>query len=138
MIPVVVSLGQSNNPVKRKLEAEVAARVTADPRFELVVAPNLYDLKAEGEGVSKLMAFNGDMIILTWMYSRAAHWMLNRAGVAGQEGQSLLTYGEDEDQEEMDSEEDEKPRVIDELTLPHRRIYCIDLRARNMFLAPNP
>ena len=128
-IAVIISEGQSNNPVKRKLETDIAARVAADPRFELVVAPNLYDLKAEGEGVSKLKAFDGDMIILTWMYSRAAHWMLNRAGIAGQEGQSLLTYGDDEDQEEPNSEEDEKPRVIDELALPQRRIYCIDLRA---------
>lgn len=128
-IAVVISEGQSNNPAKRKLEADVAVQIAADPRFDVVVAPNLYDLKADGEGMSTLQTFAGDMIVLSWMYSRAAHWMLNRVGIAGQEGISELTYGEDDEDDESAEEEEEKPRVIDELELPKRRIYCVDLRA---------
>ncbi|MDG2385005.1 MAG: ferredoxin family protein [Pirellulaceae bacterium] len=130
-IAVALSLGQSNNPVKRKLEEDIVSQLSTDARFDLVVIPNLYDLKPKGKGVAALKTVEGDLIVLTWMYSRAAHWLLNRQGIAGQEGISELTYGDDDEEEETEkaTDEEDKPRVIDEMPLPTRRLYCLDLRA---------
>ncbi|MCP4189464.1 MAG: ferredoxin family protein [Planctomycetaceae bacterium] len=131
-IPVALSLGQSNNPVKRELEKDIVSQLANDARFDVIVISNLYDLKPKGEGVTALKEIKGDLILLTWLYSRAAHWLLNRHGIAGQEGTSELTYGDDNDNEEEDepvTNEEDKPRVIDEMPLPSRQIYCLDMRA---------
>ncbi len=78
-----------------------------------------------------LQGIEGDMIVLSWMYPRAARWTLTRNKIQGQEGVTLLV-------EEIDSDEDEEqeteqnsepmPRVIDSLNIPSRKIYCLDLR----------
>ncbi len=47
MIPVVVSLGQSNNPVKRELEEAGVSELGNLAAFEVVVSPNLYDLPSK-------------------------------------------------------------------------------------------
>jgi NAD-dependent dihydropyrimidine dehydrogenase PreA subunit len=87
-----------------------------------------------------LQGIPGDMIVLSWMFERAARWTLDRHGVRGQIGQTLLVDPSQEDEEdehaedEGDSESSESPdqagktRVADERFAPSRRIYCLDLR----------
>lgn len=133
-IAVVVSQGQSANPAKRKLEEDLVAGLLFEPGIDVVVVPHLYDLKPDGTGTLALQGIAGNMIVLSWLYERAARWTLDRFGVRGLEGISLIKSSdddEDEDSEEEDAEPNDKTRVIDTRPVPQRRIYCIDLRVHN-------
>ncbi len=132
-ITVVISQGQSANPVKRKLEEDLVAGLLFERGIEVTVIPHLYDLAPEGTGMLCLQSVPGDMIVLSWLYPRAAHWTLDRNGIRGRVGKTLLESEaeEDEDEDDAHDEEAEKPRVVDDRAAPNRTIYCIDLRARN-------
>ena len=134
-ITVVVSQGQSANPVKRRLEEELVAALIGERNLELTVVPHLYDLNPEHTGLLCLQGISGDMIVLSWLFSRAAHWTLDRNDIRGNIGTTLLDYESDEDDEESPSKDQavdgDKPRVHDSRPLPQRKIYCIDLRVKN-------
>lgn len=136
-ITVVVSQGQSANPAKRTLEEDLVAALLFEPQVEVTVVPHLYDLDPEGSGMLCLQGIAGDMIVLSWLYPRAAHWTLDRHGIKGQVGQTLLESDE-EDDEEYDDEEaaagedesaDDEPQPVGGRDLPNRKIYCLDLRS---------
>jgi hypothetical protein len=134
-ISVVVSQGQSQHPAKRSLEEDIVTALLMEPGIEVTVIPNLYDLTPDGTGVLALQGISGDMIVLSWLYERAARWILDRNRVHGQLGESLIKRA-DEDEEDDDQEggestaeaDDDKQRVIDRRTIPNRKIYCMDLR----------
>ena len=129
-LTVVVSQGQSANPVKRKLEEDLVAALLFERGLEVTVIPHLYDMAPDGTGMLCLQSIAGDMVVLSWLYPRAAHWTLDRHGIRGRVGTVLLeSEAEDEDQEEEAG--DDKPRVADNLPAPNRTVYCLDLRARN-------
>lgn len=134
-ITVVLSQGQSQNPAKRQLEEDVVGALLGEAGIDLIVIPHLYDLKADGTGMLALQGVGGHLIVLSWLFERAARWTLDRWGIRGQIGLSLLKSAEDEaDEDEEDAEEpvaDGKPRVIDNRPPPPRRIYCLDLRIAN-------
>lgn len=131
-LTVVVSQSRSQNPKKRALEEAIVGELLGRPGVDVTVVPHLYDLKADGTGMLCLSGIGGDVVFCSWLYPRAARWVLDRNGIRGREGTSLLkSLGEsDEDEEEELAEaDDDKPRVIDRLNLPPRRIYCLDMRA---------
>src|SRR3569833_2917193 len=124
----VISQGQSANPVKRKLEEDLVGALLFERGLEVTVIPHLYDLKADGTGMLCLQGITGDMIVLSWLYPRAAFWTLDRNGIRGRMGASLLVREGDEedtdaDDRDTDGESDEtangKPRVIDTRPLPN-------------------
>ncbi len=127
-LTVVVSQSRSQNPKKRTLEEQLVAELLGRPGVDVTVVPHLYELKADGTGMLCLTGIGGDLVVCSWLYPRAARWVLDRNGIRGREGVSLLkSLGEnDEDDDEAD---EDKLRVIDRLDLPARRIYCLDLRA---------
>lgn len=136
-ITVVLSQGQSASPIKRKLEEDLVAELLGVRGVEVVVVPHLYDLKNDGTAMLCLQSMAGDAIVLSWLFPRAAFWTLDRRGIRGQLGTTLLTSEEadtDADDEEADGEEkaaaDEKARVADSRPISNRRIFCIDLRSR--------
>ena len=124
-LTVVISQGQSRNPQKRSLEQNVAEAAAELDDVSVVVVPHLYDLAAPGDSLVSLRQVPGDLVIISWVYERAAHWIMDRGGVRGQVGEVLLVR-DDSDDEEVD--EEEKPRVVDDAPRPARRIYCIDFR----------
>lgn len=77
-ITVVVSQGQSANPAKRDLEENIVAAMLMEPGVDIVVVPHLYDLKADGTGVLALQGVGGPMVVLSWLFERAARWTLDR------------------------------------------------------------
>jgi NAD-dependent dihydropyrimidine dehydrogenase PreA subunit len=134
-LTVVVSQGQSANPAKRSLEEGIVEAMLFQPGVEVTVIPNLYDLKADSTGMLCLSGISGDMVIAAWMYPRAAHWILDRNGIRGRVGPTLLDEQPDEEDDEFDDEEaaaeaatDDKLRVIDSRQPPSRTIFCLDLR----------
>jgi hypothetical protein len=136
-ISVVVSQSQSKNPARRQIEEDLVAALLMEKGIDVTVIPNLYDLKPDGTGMLCLSGIAGDMIVCAWLFPRAAHWTLDRYGIRGQVGATLLKAAgeDDEENEEHDRQdaEDEaaKDRVADSRDLPRRRIYCLDLRAHN-------
>ena len=132
-ITVVLSQGQSANPVKRKLEEDLVGALLFERGVELTVIPHLYDLPPDGTGMLCLQGITGDMVVLSWLYPRAAHWILDRNAIGGRVGTSLLVGEDDEDDDDEmaadESEADDKLRVIDSRPASNRTIYCIDLRA---------
>jgi len=136
-LTVVVSQSRSQNPKKRDLEEQIVAGLLGERGIDVTVVPNLYDLKPDGSGMLCLSGITGDLLICSWLYPRAARWILDRNQIRGQEGTTLLkSQGESDDEEdeaedqaELNEEPDDKLRVIDQLQLPSRRIYCLDLRA---------
>ncbi|MEX2027158.1 MAG: ferredoxin family protein, partial [Pirellulaceae bacterium] len=132
-ISVVLSQGQSQNPAKRQLEEDIVAGLLMEPGIDLVIVPHLYDLRADGTGMLALQGIGGNMVVLGWLFERAIRWTLDRCGIRGQEGLTLLkSAAEDEDEEEENdqaaADDDDKERVIDTRPIPNRRIYCLDLR----------
>src|SRR5262245_28595821 len=103
-IAVVVSQGQSANPAKRQLEEDIVAGLLMESGIDVVVIPHLYDLKADGTGILALRGIMGNVIVLSWLYERAARWTLDRCGIRGKEGLTTIK-AEDDDSEDNDSED---------------------------------
>ena len=133
-IAVVVSQGQSASPAKRQLEEDIISALLFEQGLDLVIIPHLYDLKPDGTGMLALNGIMGNMIVLSWLYERGIRWTLDRFGIRGKEGLTLIKSDDDDEEEDEDAEKeaaangDAKERVIDTRDLPNRRIYCLDLR----------
>lgn len=128
-LTVVISQAPGKNPVKRKLEEEIATRLMLSGTAEVSVVPHLYDLTADHTGMLWLKSLRGNLVVLGWLYPRAIRWVLDRNGVKGKEGQSRLNLAEDADADDEHPEEDvPESRGIGSLDVPNRLIYAIDLR----------
>lgn len=141
-ITVVLSQGQSVNPAKRNLEEDLVAALLGENGVDVVVVPNLYDLAAGSTGMLCLEGIAGNMVVVSWLFPRAAHWTLDRHGIRGHFGQTqLASEDEDEEDEETDGESatgaehtngeaaEGEPKIV--RPLPNRTIYHLDLRANS-------
>jgi NAD-dependent dihydropyrimidine dehydrogenase PreA subunit len=144
-LTVVISQGQSAHPAKRQLEEDIVAALLGRADIEVTIIPHLYDLQPDGTGVLCLRGIQGDMVVASWLYPRAAYWTLDRFGVRGHLGKTLLrSEGEEESDAADDSELDAEtadperspagppqhgPSAAGVHDLPARHIFCLDLRA---------
>jgi NAD-dependent dihydropyrimidine dehydrogenase PreA subunit len=135
MLTVVISQGQSAQPAKRRLEEEIVAGLLMERGIEVTVVPHLYDLTPDGTGMLCLQGISGDMVVVSWLFARGAFWTLDRNGIRGREGKTLLVNESEEDDEDEDEAEpeakDDKPRVLATRDVPKRTIFCLDLKARD-------
>lgn len=122
-IVVVVSQGQSSNPVKRGLEEDIIAGLLFSKDIEVTVIPNLYDLAPDSTGMLCLQGIKGPMVVCSWLFPRGAHWVLDRHGVRGHMGVTLL----DDDEEEEESAPSEEARGHSGQPVPNRKIYHLRL-----------
>ncbi len=122
-LTVVLSQAQGKNPAKRALEESIAAALILEPELDVSIVPYLYDLDAEHTGRLFLSSVQGDMVVLAWMFPRAAFWLLDRDGIRGHYGENHI-----EKRDEEEDEEKEPPRGIGAVEVPQRWIYCLDLR----------
>src|SRR4029077_15695441 len=102
-LTVVLSQAQGKNPAKRALEESITAALILEPGLDVSVVPYLYDLDAEHTGRLFLESVQGDMVVLGWMYPRAAFWLLDRNGIKGHFGETQLkppAAADDEDEDE--------------------------------------
>lgn len=135
---LVVSKGQSRNPKKRELEQAVADIGQQVEGLQVLVVPHLYDLPKGSDSYKKLSELEGNMIVVSWIYSRSAHWVLDRNGIQGQVGDVQLGIEEDEEEQAGSSSEDDSEqsksdgetiqRVTDLYPREARTIHCIDLK----------
>ncbi|MEO1615841.1 MAG: ferredoxin family protein [Planctomycetota bacterium] len=127
---VVVSRGQSRNPAKRSLEQAISEAAAEIEGINVMVVPHLYDLPKGGESLEKLAAIEGNLIVFSWIFPRAAHWVLDRNGVRGQFVPVPMGGEEDDVEKESDaSSENPVDRVSDLHPRPDREIRCLDLKA---------
>ena len=131
---VVVSQGQSRSPDKRGLEEAIATLALSLPNTTSLVVPNLYDLASDSQSLAKMREWTGPIAVLSWLFDRAAFWVLDRNEVRGQFAEVLLLnpdlINDDEDDEDKDStDEKAADRVTSISARPARNIYSIDLRA---------
>src|SRR3954462_13241123 len=133
-LTVVLSQAQGKNPTKRSLEESIVAALIMEPGLDVSVIPYLYDLDAEHTGRLFLEGVHGDMVVLSWLYPRAAFWLLDRDGIKGHFGETQLKPPADDD-EGAEAEADtpvEKPEAIGPAgAIPDRHIYTLDLRDSN-------
>ncbi len=138
-ITVVLSQAPGKHPAKRSLEEGIIANLLVEPAVDASIIPNLYDLHPDHTGRLFLESIRGDMIVLSWLYPRAAFWLLDRCGIRGKQGTTLMQTL-DEDSETIpnsneaaksDDLEENGNRVQAPLSLPDRFIYCLDLRNSN-------
>jgi len=120
-LSVVISQSPSKNPVKRKLEEDIVAALLFENGIDVTVVPNLYDIKPDSTSMLALNSIGGNVVVCSWLFERAAHWVLDRFGIAGQVGAVLLA-NEDEEEDE-DFEEDAEDQPTD------GKIYCLDFKA---------
>jgi NAD-dependent dihydropyrimidine dehydrogenase PreA subunit len=128
-LTVVVSQAQGKHPAKRALEESLVAALIMEPGLDVSVVPYLYDLDAEHTGRLFLESVQGDMVLLSWLYPRAAFWLLDRDGIKGHWGETQLKPPADDEDEEAG--EPEPPKGIGAGEVPERTIYCLDLRDFN-------
>ncbi|MBI3823553.1 MAG: ferredoxin family protein [Planctomycetes bacterium] len=128
-ITVVLSQAQGKHPAKRALEESIVAALLMEPGLEVSVIPHLYDLGPDHTGRRFLGSVRGDMVLLSWLFPRAAFWVLDRDGIKGQWGETQLKPPADDDEEETG--EPQPAKGIGSLDVPDRTIYCLDLRDFN-------
>ena len=128
-LTVVLSQAPGKNPTKRALEEGIAAALIMEPDLDVSIVPHLYDLDADHTGRLFLNAVAGDMVVLSWLYPRAAFWLLDRSGVRGHLGvASLRPPADDDDEPETEPEAERPPGIGTDTPPPDRHIYTIDLR----------
>lgn len=132
-LTIVLSRGQSRNPDKRALEDAIIDGVSNRAGLNVLILPHLYDLAPNGEGYQHLRAIAGSMVVFSWNFGRATHWMLDRHDVRGTFGEIELKSEEDDDEEEdpADHEDDTIESLAFRDPVPDRRIYSIDLKHSN-------
>ncbi len=126
-LTVVISQSQGKNPAKHQLEEELTAALMMEPVVDVSLVPHLYDLSGDHTGTIFLRSLPGDSIVLAWMYPRATRWILDRHGMKGRAGVTLLK-NDDEDDFEDDRPDNNEPDGIGSVDVPDRKIYCVDLR----------
>jgi ferredoxin len=131
-VTVVISQGQGKNPVQRNLEEEIAAALIMQPDVDVSIVPHLYDMSGDHTGLLFLRSVPGNVVVLSWLYPRAARWTLARQGVHGHEGVTLLKSDDEDEDEELDAAADEtqESRGVGVKDMPNRKLYFIDLRSR--------
>jgi NAD-dependent dihydropyrimidine dehydrogenase PreA subunit len=129
-LTVVLSQAQGKNPAKRALEESLVAALLMEPGLDVSVIPYLYDLTPDHTGRLFLESVQGDMVLVGWLYPRAAFWVLDRDGIKGHFGESQLKPLVEEDDEE-EEETPEPPKGIGAGNVPERYIYCLNLRDFN-------
>src|SRR5882762_8687441 len=127
-LTVVLSQAQGKHPAKRALEESLVAALIMEPGLDVSVVPHLYDLDPEHTGRLFLESVPGDVVVLSWLFPRAAFWLLDRDGIKGHLGETQLKPPAAEDDDESEGGEPEPPKGIGSVNIPDRHIYCLDLR----------
>jgi NAD-dependent dihydropyrimidine dehydrogenase PreA subunit len=130
-LTVVLSQAPGKHPAKRALEENIVAALLMEPGIDASIIPNLYDLDAQHTGRLFLESVSGDMVILSWLFPRAAFWLLDRGGIQGHFGETQIKPPSDEDEEEGEEIPPPAKGIGPTGTIPERYIYCLDLRDFN-------
>ena len=119
-ITVVLSKNRKSGTHEELLEEKLLRALASRRGVEPILIPHLYDLAPDGPAFERLRAVAGDLVVFSWLYPRAAFWVLDANGIKGRLGSaSFLVPG---DLEEPPSRPAQSPQ---------RTMWCLDLRTHN-------
>jgi len=149
-LTVVWSEPRTPWPAQKRLSRAVLDHLTQVPEVDVAVVPHLYDLSPDGTGVDYLRSIRGPLLVLAWLYPRAAFWLLDAHGIKGRMGPTAFFPAEELPGASDDAQGDaaaaeaerDKPHAAaaeaaraephaephSELPDHQRTIWCIDLR----------
>lgn len=130
-LTVVISQAPGKHPAKRALEESLTAALLMEPGVDVSVVPHLYDLGPGHTGRLFLEGVTGDMVVLSWLFPRAAFWLLDRDSIRGHSGETRLKPPADDEEEDTPTEQAPAKGIGGDGPLPDRHIYCLDLRDFN-------
>jgi len=131
-ISVILFKDRAARGDRARLEQQLIAALTGRPEVELYVIPHLYDLAADGPGTGRLRSIADDLIVLAWLYPRAAFWVLDANHVRGRLGRTSSLPDEEPDipsAGDQRSPADGRATRVNAPDVPDRTIWCLDLRA---------
>jgi NAD-dependent dihydropyrimidine dehydrogenase PreA subunit len=131
-LTVVLSQSNSKHPARRSLEESLAAALIMEPGLDVSIIPHLYDLDPQHTGRLFLEQVSGDMIVMSWLFPRAAFWLLDRSGIKGHYGENLITPPSDEEEEPAE-EAPEAKGIGPTGEILDRHIYCLNLNDSTNF-----
>ncbi|MHC4181151.1 MAG: ATP-binding protein [Planctomycetota bacterium] len=120
-LAVVISQTRGSPSSRQKLPRDLGAALEDWPSLDVVTLPHLYDLAPDGPGMRHLQGLSGDMIVLSWLYPRAAFWVLDANGVKGRMGRTPFFP-----EEELETSPEDPAQPAGESS--DRSIWCLDLR----------
>lgn len=85
-IPVILSEPRPGDAAQQELVGFITNALMSRSSLDLTIIPHLYDLESTGPTLEFLREIDGPMIVISWLYPRAAFWTLRTAGIAGQLG----------------------------------------------------
>jgi NAD-dependent dihydropyrimidine dehydrogenase PreA subunit len=118
---VIISQARGRPSSRQGLQRDLADALADWPSIDVVTLPHLYDLVPDGPAIQHLRSLAGDMIVLSWLYPRAAFWVLDANGVKGRMGGT--SFFPEEEMETGPEAPAEAPGNV-----PDRTIWCLDLR----------
>jgi len=127
-LTVVISQGPGKNPTKRQLEEDIATQLMLNGTADVSLIPHLYDLPYDHHGLDWLRSIDSDMVVVSWLYERAARWVLDRNGIPGQVGLTQLPSDEADEDGEEELPVEEATSGIGSVKPLNRKIYVLDLR----------
>ena len=139
-LSVVLSQGQSDHPAKRGLEEEIAGALLMERGIELTVISNLYDLTVDSTGILAMQGITGPMVVVSWLYDRAARWTLDRYDIHGQVGTVLLLNEDEEEDENEETLRKRKRRLGSRMNVSSQigGLYCLIFARRTTQPSSSP
>ena len=80
---IILSRTRSASAQQRRFEDDLLSWFRGRFAAKTFVLPHIYDLKNSGSTVKTLREQDGDWIVFSWMYPRAAYWTLRAFGIQG-------------------------------------------------------
>ncbi len=133
-LTVVWSEPRTPWPAQGKLSRAVLDPLAQIPGVHVAVLPHLYDLAPDGAGVDCLRSLRGPLLVLAWLYARAAFWLLESHGVKGRMGATAFLSAEELPDGAAAPQSGAPPGAVSrpergaEQSADQRTIWCIDLR----------
>jgi NAD-dependent dihydropyrimidine dehydrogenase PreA subunit len=118
---VILSKDRSGRPDRRRMEEKLLAGLEGLEDVPVTVVPHLYDLTPDGPGMQRLRSTGGDLVVLAWLYPRAAYWVLDANRIKGRLGPTSS----------LPQEDPGEPAPPDP-DAPDRTIWCFDLRTHDL------
>ena len=113
------------------MEQSIADAASALDGANVIVVPHLYDLPKGGQSLQRLSEIEGNLIVVSWIFPRAAHWVLDRNGIRGRFVPVPLGADDEDDEDDPspEAQADSDIQRVDQLyPRPDREIHCIDLK----------
>jgi NAD-dependent dihydropyrimidine dehydrogenase PreA subunit len=120
-LTIVFSRDRAEHSAQERIGRDLLAGLAGRGGLKAIIVPHLYDLAPDGPAMRALQSVQGDMIVLAWLYPRAAYWILDANRIKGRMG-STSFFPEEELASLPTRGRDRGEEVVE------RNIWCIDLR----------